>query len=435
MEKQQGFGGLAAHHPSFRERLGNAIYDLARMGGLGSIAHRMRKEGGLAADFVPGLGDVLAVEDAAIDYGRGNYGTAAAGLGLAALGLVPGVGDVAAKGVKKGIRAFHGSPHDFDRFDMSKIGTGEGAQAYGHGLYFAESEGVARSYRDALSSGRRGVDAPKFRALGGKELKHVGPDTAHDIAEGGIPAIDRRIAEIDETLSREAQNRRFFGDQQTDEMIAYFKREKDELEALKALGDTSTVHGRMYEVRINADPDDFLDWDKPLSEQPKVLKKLEGGEKHPEDWVPNPNATGSEYWASIQGSPTDRRGFLTDRGRPQNPIGIPGIKYLDQGSRTVLPDVALTAKASDLDRQIANAKKQMAALPDNMKGEYRSHIDKLTRERRAVQRKLEPSRNYVVFDENLIEIVRKYGLAGAVAAGLISQEMARQMQEQGIGNI
>src|SRR5690606_18965584 len=49
-----------------------------------------------------------------------------------------------------GIRAYHGSPHDFDRFSMDKIGTGEGAQAYGHGLYFAEAEDVARSYRDGL---------------------------------------------------------------------------------------------------------------------------------------------------------------------------------------------------------------------------------------------------------------------------------------------
>ena len=45
----------------------------------------------------------------------------------------------------KGIKAYHGSPHDFDKFDLSKIGTGEGAQAYGHGLYFAESPKVALS--------------------------------------------------------------------------------------------------------------------------------------------------------------------------------------------------------------------------------------------------------------------------------------------------
>jgi hypothetical protein len=48
--------------------------------------------------------------------------------------------------------AYHGGPHSFDKFDMSKIGTGEGAQAYGHGLYFAESEPVARSWRSACCS-------------------------------------------------------------------------------------------------------------------------------------------------------------------------------------------------------------------------------------------------------------------------------------------
>ncbi|CAB4145377.1 hypothetical protein UFOVP473_1, partial [uncultured Caudovirales phage] len=44
----------------------------------------------------------------------------------------------------KGITAYHGSPHSFDRFSLDKIGTGEGAQAYGHGLYFAQSEDVAK---------------------------------------------------------------------------------------------------------------------------------------------------------------------------------------------------------------------------------------------------------------------------------------------------
>lgn len=52
----------------------------------------------------------------------------------------------------KYIRAYHGSPYDFDRFDASKIGTGEGAQAYGHGLYFAGEEDVAKHYRDTLSA-------------------------------------------------------------------------------------------------------------------------------------------------------------------------------------------------------------------------------------------------------------------------------------------
>ena len=45
---------------------------------------------------------------------------------------------------------YHGSPHKFDKFDASKIGTGEGAQAYGHGLYLAENPGVATDYARAL---------------------------------------------------------------------------------------------------------------------------------------------------------------------------------------------------------------------------------------------------------------------------------------------
>ena len=43
-----------------------------------------------------------------------------------------------------GAIVWHGSPHKFDTFDRSKIGTGEGAQAYGHGLYLAEAPDVAR---------------------------------------------------------------------------------------------------------------------------------------------------------------------------------------------------------------------------------------------------------------------------------------------------
>ena len=57
----------------------------------------------------------------------------------------------AAKDRMFAIRAFHGSPHDFDRFDLSRIGTGEGAQAFGFGLYFAENELTAKSYQVGLA--------------------------------------------------------------------------------------------------------------------------------------------------------------------------------------------------------------------------------------------------------------------------------------------
>ncbi len=51
-------------------------------------------------------------------------------------------------GKKYQIDAFHGSPHKFDKFQMSQLGTGEGAQAFGHGLYFTSEKDVARFYSD-----------------------------------------------------------------------------------------------------------------------------------------------------------------------------------------------------------------------------------------------------------------------------------------------
>jgi len=46
------------------------------------------------------------------------------------------------------LRAFHGSPHLFNEFDLEKIGDGVGAQAFGHGLYFSGREDVARFYKE-----------------------------------------------------------------------------------------------------------------------------------------------------------------------------------------------------------------------------------------------------------------------------------------------
>lgn len=49
--------------------------------------------------------------------------------------------------------AYHGSPHNFDRFTTDAIGTGEGAQAFGWGLYFTNQEDFARWYADKLTQG------------------------------------------------------------------------------------------------------------------------------------------------------------------------------------------------------------------------------------------------------------------------------------------
>jgi hypothetical protein len=51
-----------------------------------------------------------------------------------------------------GMTVFHGSPHIFEKFDLSKIGTGEGAQAYGKGMYMAQASDVAEEYAKKLGT-------------------------------------------------------------------------------------------------------------------------------------------------------------------------------------------------------------------------------------------------------------------------------------------
>ena len=50
--------------------------------------------------------------------------------------------------LRKQVVAYHGSPYKFDRFTTEKMGTGEGAQAFGWGLYFTDLEDIARNYAD-----------------------------------------------------------------------------------------------------------------------------------------------------------------------------------------------------------------------------------------------------------------------------------------------
>jgi hypothetical protein len=70
--------------------------------------------------------------------------------------------------------AYHGTPHQFDKFSLDHIGTGEGAQAYGWGLYFAGRKGVAEHYRKQLAGDK------KVAEINGEKLPGSAPGV-HDI--------------------------------------------------------------------------------------------------------------------------------------------------------------------------------------------------------------------------------------------------------------
>jgi len=222
-----------------------------------------------------------------------------------------------------GMTAWHGSPHKFDRFSLDKIGTGEGAQAYGHGLYFAEKKGVAGSYITAGNAMTSTVGA-KAGQLAERYLQTASGDK--DEAVRLIGQLRDEVAEFGSTKKVA----------EIDDAIAIIRGEK--------------AAGNLYEVDIPDEAiDRMLDWDKPLSEQPENFKALqEAARKIGRDDIAEslvPEETGGAAYIYLTGAIGDGR--LMEMGYPSgqdgqsrfisetlNELGVPGIKYLDGNSRS-----------------------------------------------------------------------------------------------------
>lgn len=129
---------LLAYEPSLRERIGNATYDVAKYLGL-PYANRMRGDIETAVDFIPGVGDVVGVNEAARDYQAGNYLGALGGMGLTAVGAVPAVGDLTKKAASelmdraaaRGVDLFISAPRG--RLVVDKIVVPKAARGQGYG--------------------------------------------------------------------------------------------------------------------------------------------------------------------------------------------------------------------------------------------------------------------------------------------------------------
>ena len=245
------------------------------------------------------------------------------------------------------IRVWHGSPHDFDRFSMDKIGTGEGAQAYGHGLYFAENEGVARGYRDRLSTfDPYGSRRPNIAMVDGRPAREMGQDVwevADQMAARGV-SVDEYIAHLDSQIAAAKNPNRA-------EVFLQMKADAERVAERLRGKDVRFDGGRLYEVNIDANPEDFLDWDAPITDAPEAFQNWvrqrmdevdlpEGTRRQRQlhawrgDWtppegvyIPPPRVAEAKNWLADYGATQVE---MTDALRE---AGIPGIRYLDAGSR------------------------------------------------------------------------------------------------------
>lgn len=63
--------------------------------------------------------------------------------------------DVRYKMVRNGTNLYHGSPHEFSKFSTDNIGSGEGNQSFGWGLYFTDNKGIGEHYADIGNTNNR----------------------------------------------------------------------------------------------------------------------------------------------------------------------------------------------------------------------------------------------------------------------------------------
>lgn len=352
-------GEMRPYNPTWRDRIAAALMgDMPANSPRGRGVEALMGSGGLgqrgmgAVDLTP-FGIPLAVQETHRAGMAGDY----TGAALAGLGILPAARPVGAAAT--GIRAYHGSPHKFDAFSMSKIGTGEGAQAYGHGLYFAGNEDVARSYRQALSPTGVEYVFPDGRSyFSGGNSYHALMKTIDMIPSppGVEDAFRRSVARAfmdgaDDIPSAALKN--YYGDMPIPpERKAKYEAQIGQI--LDAMGPIQQRQpGHMYEVNINADPARMLDWDRKLGEQSPFVSGV--GAQH--GW--RPHETGQDFYAFLGGGdPVKSAEMLKDSG-------IPGLRYLDGGSRGVGAG----------------------------------------------------THNYVVFDDKLIDILRRYGLGGVMVGG------------------
>lgn len=241
-----------------------------------------------------------------------------------------------------GITAYHGSPYLFKQFDPMKVGTGEGAQAYGVGAgYTAEARPVAEEYRMMLA--RRDVTGDPVTDLANLAMKQKGKEN------DAIKFLQKEMAGYEKTGWPSPE---------------YKTQYEQAIEKIKS-GNVERV-GYLYKGDI---PDEilpkFLDWDKPIKDQPEVLKlispdalglsytKLSNGnhafvtsdgkplgilqkggtrESFESRWMENlTSKSGSDLYGNLSQSIPSGGAKASEA---LSAAGVRGIRYLDQGSRS-----------------------------------------------------------------------------------------------------
>jgi hypothetical protein len=227
---------------------------------------------------------------------------------------------------KNSIVAWHGSPHDHNKFASSKIGTGEGAQAFGYGHYFTDKKEIAEWYKDKLERVK-----PATYFVNDVEAGNKGNGNWRDVYLQG--AIDGMLSEQIESLGRVLKDVGELADIRRDYEYAKSLIGKD-----VTVTEESPIPGKLYQVELAPNDDELLDWNKPLSQQSDKIKSIIA--EHELDDILNPpsqrfqgkrpdyDATGEELYRAL----SESGGSQQEASDNLHRVGIRGIRYLaEQG--------------------------------------------------------------------------------------------------------
>ena len=274
--------------------------------------------------------------------------------------------------------AYHGTPHMFDHFDLTHIGSGYGVQAHGWGLYFAANKNIANAYKEAMEipEGEKilYLNGKKYTIADSQHLRNVETNEIESnrlinaagtmvVREGSIEGALKRL----HSLANRQKGSNGRGAKMTADSIALLEQRNTKYEAEPR---TSGV----YAVDI-PESNTMLDEQKTISEQPAKVKRA---------------IYNMVYGTEIPTNST--KSILTDKNQPHiNKTGTIDLSTLNK----------MTGKElySQLANSIQHNQKSVSLLLNKygIKGiTYDGGID---------------GRCYVVFDDQAIAIQQRYDTA------------------------
>ncbi len=361
---------------------------------------------------------------------------------------------------------WHGTAADFRKFSNEFMGTGEGAQAYGWGTYLAQRTGIAKGYWSADVDRKSGFVPAQALYDGvtiGRSSQEINAATvpvamrmtnyglsATDAIQAEIKASERIIA-LRENSVKSAEENNLPGLKAMKDTLQTMR---EDLAMVKSLDPAKFKvtpktkvgpEGTLMRVDTAITPEETLDWDRPLSEQPAILEKLgmlmpEGlqealADQYQQNVEDIGDLTGEDLYRGLrfleknEGAVSEFWGIDDYVGQPGKKVaslfldsmGIKGIQFLDAKSRGASGNVEVDGKSlwgtingdawaalvdskGDIDAAIAELKKQESGFNPVYADNATEGIQQLEALRgQDVQYKAKVrTRNLVVFDDKNI---------------------------------